>query len=268
MRLLVLPLACAVFAGCDGGNPIQPPPPPPPNSAPIVRSVTPSRTQVDAGQEIEVTAVAEDAQTPADQLTYEWAAEPAGGLFTGQGRVVRWRAPTAGPVPSDYMIRVTVRDPAFLSATMATPAIRVNDGLREMRQLAETFLGDFIVTANPPAFCVRNFSDSCPGKQQELEDIRLNRENFIIKTGESTYRVTEVHLNSGWLQCTAPGGPSTCALVVAPSRFVSENRHSGQTEVAPGTALISGIFEQNQWRLCDSRFEPPEGIKINPLFWR
>jgi hypothetical protein len=166
------------------------------------------------------------------------------------------------------MIRVTVRDPAFLSATMATPAIRVNDGLREMRQLAETFLGDFIVTANPPAFCVRNFSDSCPGKQQELEDIRLNRENFIIKTGESTYRVTEVHLNSGWLQCTAPGGPSTCALVVAPSRFVSENRHSGQTEVAPGTALISGIFEQNQWRLCDSRFEPPEGIKVNPLFWR
>jgi hypothetical protein len=268
MRLLVVALACAVFAGCDGGNPVQPPPPPPPNTPPVVRSVSPNRTQVDAGQEIEVTAVAEDAETPADQLRYEWAAEPAGGIFTGQGRVIRWRAPTSGPVPSDYRIRVTVFDAAALNATMQTAPIRVNDGVREMRQLAETFLGDFIVSTNSAAFCVRNFTDSCPGKRNEFEDIRQNRENFRIHTAESTYRVTEVHLNSGWLQCTAPGGPSTCALVVAPSRFVSTNLNTGQVEVAPGNALISGIFEQNQWWLCDSRYEPPSGFKINPLFWR
>ena len=80
-RLLMAALlaaGAAASAHC-GGSPVQPPPPPPPNTAPVVRSVTANRTQVDAGQEVEITAVAEDAQTPAELLTYEWTAEPAGG---------------------------------------------------------------------------------------------------------------------------------------------------------------------------------------------
>ena len=109
LRAALLAVGAAAAARC-GGNPVQPTPPPPPNTAPVIRSVTANRTQVDAGQEIEVTAVAEDAQTPAELLTYEWTAEPAGGTFTSQGRTARWRAPTDGPVPSDYAIRVTVRD--------------------------------------------------------------------------------------------------------------------------------------------------------------
>jgi hypothetical protein len=263
----LLAAGCATLAQCGGGNPVQPPPPPPPNTAPIVRSVTPSRMQVDAGQEVEVTAVAEDAETPADQLQYEWVADPAGGTFTGQGRIVRWRAPTDGPVPSDYTIRVTARDLA-LSGTGTSSPIRVNDGIREMRQLAETFLGDFIDSTKSAEFCVRNFTDSCPGKQTELEDIQENRDDYMIDASQSTYRITEVHLNSGWLHCTAPGGPESCALVVAPARFVSTNNHTGKTEVAPGTALISGIFEQNQWRLCDSRYDPPATLRIKSLFWQ
>jgi hypothetical protein len=260
---------CAALAHCgDGGNPIQPPPPPPPNTAPVLRSVTPNRTQVDAGQEVEVTAVAEDAQTPADQLQFVWNAEPTGGTFSGQGRVVRWRAPTDGPVPTDHAIRVTVRDAAQATASGTTMPIRVNDGVREMRQLAETFLGDFIDSNKPAEFCVRNFTNSCPGKQQELVDIQENRDGFTIIASQSSYRITEVHLNSGWLNCTAPAGPASCALVVAPSNFVSRNNHTGRIENAPGTALISGIFEQNQWRLCDSRYDPPATLKIKSLFWQ
>jgi hypothetical protein len=268
-RLLIAALlaAGAAAAAHCGGNPVQPPPPPPPNTAPVVRSVTANRTQVDAGQEVEITAVAEDAQTPAELLTYEWTAEPAGGTFTSQGRTARWRAPTDGPVPSDYAIRVTVRD-LTLSATMTTSPIRVNDGIREMRALAETFLGDFIVSTNTAEFCVRNFSDSCPGKQQELIDIRENREDFTILPAQSTYRVAEVHLNSGWLNCTSPQGPGSCALVVAPSRFVSINHQTGRVEVAPGDALISGIFEQNRWRLCDSRYDPPSTLGVKSRFWQ
>jgi hypothetical protein len=265
LRAAVLAAGAAVAARC-GGNPIQPPPPPP-NTAPVVRSVTANRTQVDAGQEVEITAVAEDAQTPAELLSYEWAAEPPGGTFTGQGRIVRWRAPTDGPVPSDYAVRVTVRD-LTLSATMTTSPIRVNDGIREMRQLAETFLGDFIVSTNSAEFCVRNFTDSCPGKQAELIDIRENREDFTILTAQSSYRVAEVHLNSGWLQCTAPQGPASCALVVAPARFVSINHQTGRIEVAAGNALISGIFEQNRWRLCDSRYEPSSTLGVKSRFWQ
>jgi hypothetical protein len=256
-RNLLAAVACLALAGC-GGNPIQPPPPPPPNTAPVVRSVTPNRTQVDAGQEIEVTAVAEDAQTPADLLQYEWAADPAGGTFSGQGRVVRWRAPTDGPVPGDYTIRVTVRD-LTLSGTGATPPIRVNDGVREMRQLTETFLVDFADSTKSAEFCVRNFTDSCRiGKQMELEDIQENREHFTIISEK--HRIDQVVLNSGWVECTAPSGPQSCALALSAVDWISIEKASGALRRSRGDSVITGIYEEStrKWWLCDSRyFEPP-----------
>jgi hypothetical protein len=265
----LLAAGVASAAQC-GGNPVQPPPPPP-NTAPVVRSVTASPTQVNAGQELEVTAVADDAQTTAEQLQYEWTAEPAGGTFTGQGRIVRWRAPTDGPVPSDYVIRVTVRD-VTLSATMTTSPIRVNDGIREMRQLVETFLTDFASPTRPsPEFCVRNFTDTCRiGKQMELEDIRDNRRDYTIISDK--HRIDEVVLNSGWVECTAPTGPQSCALVLSAVDWISTSNTTGALRRSRGDSVITGIYEQStkQWWLCDSRyFEPPTTTQpLMPAFLR
>jgi hypothetical protein len=224
-----------------------------------------NRTQVDAGQEIEVTAVAEDAQTPAELLTYEWTAEPAGGTFMNQGRIARWRAPTDGPVPSDYAIRVTVRD-LTLSATMTTSPIRVNDGIREMRQLAETFLADFSDSTKTAEFCVRNFSNSCPGKQEELLDIQNNRQTFTILS--ATYRVDSVSLNASPFFCSAPGGPSGCARVISPARWVSFNRILNRVEEARGDSWLTGFYENRQWWLCDSRFFGSPTLTLNGRFLR
>jgi hypothetical protein len=254
LRAALLAAGVAAAARC-GGNPIQPPPPPPPNTAPVVRSVTVNRTQVDAGQEVEITVVAEDAQTPAELLTYEWAAEPAAGTFTSQGRIARWRAPTDGPVPSDYVIRVTVRD-LTLSGTMTTPPIRVNDGIREMRQLAETFLADFSDSTKSPEFCVRNFTNSCSGKQEELFDIQNNRQTFTILN--SNYRVDSVSLDANPFFCTAPGAPSSCARVISEARWVSFNRRTNRVEEARGDSWLTGVYENRQWWLCDSRFFPTD----------
>ncbi|MGH9313514.1 MAG: hypothetical protein ACRD1S_09980 [Vicinamibacterales bacterium] len=265
----LLAAGCAALAQC-GGNPVQPPPPPPPNTAPVIRGVTPNRTQVDAGQEVEVTAVADDAETPADQLQYVWTAEPAGGTFTGAGRIVRWRAPIDGPVPSDYAIRVTVRD-LMLSATSTTPLIRVNDGIREMRQLAETFFTDFSDSTKSAEFCVRNFTDTCRiGKQSELEDIQNNRRDYTMISDK--HRIDEVVLNSGWVECTAPTGPQSCALVLTAVDWISISKTTGALRRSRGDSVITGIYEQStrQWWLCDSRyFEPPTTTQpLMPAFLR
>ncbi len=246
-----LAAVCAAAAVACGGNPVQPPPPPPPNTAPIVRSVTPNRMQVDAGQEVEVTAVAEDVQTPADQLLYEWVADPVGGTFTGQGRIVRWRAPTDGPVPSDYTIRVTVRD-LTLSGTGTSAPIRVNDGIREMRQLAETFLADFSDSTKSAELCVRNFTDSCPGKRDELAQIQDNRRTLVIVS--EMHRVGDVQMNASPFTCTAPTGKASCALVVSPVQWISRLRSNGSVECVRGDSWLTGVYERNQWWLCDSNF--------------
>jgi hypothetical protein len=265
-RLASASFAAAVLsllARC-GGSPTAPPPPPP-NTAPVVRSVTASAAQVEAGQELTVTAAVEDAETPVDQLRYTWMADPAGGSFEGDGRVVRWRAPATGPVPSDYVLRVTVLDGPLI-ASGATSSIRVNDGLREMRQLTETFLADFSDSNKSAEVCVRNFTNSCPGKQEELADIQRNRQTFTILS--SNYRIDSVEMNANPFFCTGPGGPSSCARVIAPARWVSLNRTNNRIEEVRGDAWLTGIYENRQWWLCDSRFFGSPSATLNGRFLR
>ena len=64
--------------------------------------------------------------------------------------------------------------------------VHVNDSPTEVSGLAFTFLDDFIHSERSPEFCVRNFSDSCAGKQAELSDVRANRAMFIIDPSRSS----------------------------------------------------------------------------------
>jgi hypothetical protein len=263
--LFVAVAAAVVLARCGAGptTPIVPPPPPPPvNTPPVVRSVAVSRTQLEAGQELDATATVEDAETPADQLEYIWSASK--GTFTGTGRSVRWRAPENEPVPADYRLTVTVVErylglnPQGQVATLehrvtgTSQEIRVNDAIRELRGLAEQFLVDFANSSVSPAQVVRNFTNSCLGKADELSDITNNRKDYTI-VGES-HRITSITLNSNWMLCTAPTGPASCALVAADVDWRSILKETGAPEHVRGENLMSGVYEARQWWLCDSRF--------------
>jgi len=256
-RLMTAIVLTVGAAACGSPTTPTPPPPPPPNSAPVVRSVTVSKAQIDAGQEVDVTAVAEDAETAQDLLQYTWTTEPAGGTFTGQGRSVKWNAPTDGPVPGDYVMRVTVRDAGSLTATGASSAVRVNDAERELRLLVNTFLADFSDSTKSPEYCVRNFTDACPGKASELADITRNRSEYTIQS--ATYAIRSVQLNSNTAICTYPGGREYCALVISPVHWISTYKPDGSTEHAIGDSWITGVYEsqRRQWMLCDSRFFDP-----------
>lgn len=221
------------------------------NGPPIIKTLTTSRSRVDADEEITVTAVVEDAETPVDQLIFNWSS--AKGSFVGTGSQVKWKAPH-GDKPGLYELKLTVIERYTLTDTdgstvqkenraTGTASVRYNDSYKEIRDLTETFLGDFSDTSVSPESCVRNFSDSCGGKRDELEDIRDNRATRVILS--SSFRVSDIRFN----------GDMTYANISAPCEFTSRIRATGKTEVAKGTCILTSVYEDWNWFLCDSNFK-------------
>jgi ABC-type glycerol-3-phosphate transport system substrate-binding protein len=84
-RAAVISVALAlIIAACGGGatspGPVTPPPggeggTPPPNSAPVIDSIELSAARTEVDSEVTITAHVRDAETPPDQLKYEWKAD-------------------------------------------------------------------------------------------------------------------------------------------------------------------------------------------------
>jgi hypothetical protein len=135
----------------------------------------------------------------------------------------------------------------------ATTQVHVNDSPREITALATTFIDDFIHSDRSPEYCVRNFSDNCPGKLAELGDIQANRALFINDPSASSFSIRSISYNT-------PGDVpalATFATVLAPCRFAATEKATGQFGIAKGTCQLTTIYENWQWRLCDSRFLAP-----------
>ncbi len=141
--------------------------------------------------------------------------------------------------------------PTGPSAPFAAGAVKL-----ELAALTFTFLDDFVHSDRTPEYCVRNFSDACRGKVEELSDIENNRARYLISYG--TFLMRSVDFNTPG---NTPEG-ATFATVYAPCRFVSTVRATGETEVADGTCRLRNVHEQGRWRLCESNFLPPEGAPI------
>ena len=106
---------CACGGSSNSPTPVQQPQSPGPpssgpsvNLAPIVESISASSDRVEVDNEITLTAIVKDQETPVDQLKYEWKA-PAG-TFTGDGASVKWRAPKDVKTPADYEITLVVTE--------------------------------------------------------------------------------------------------------------------------------------------------------------
>lgn len=256
MRAFIL---CAVvilaFAPACGGPTIPttppivtPPPPPPPNNAPTITSLKLSSPRVEADQQIAVTAAVTDDVTPVDQLTYEWSATPVNGTFTGTGAEVRWRAPHGQPTPGLYTLTLTVTENytesgvAKQNTVRSTAQARYNDSYAEVSKLSVDFLHDFGTYTTSPEQCVRNFSDSCNGKAEELGQIRDNRINFQIQS--ATLGTPAIRFD----------GDLSFANADVPCTFVSIQKATGKTETATGTCLLTAVYEAFKWFLCDSHF--------------
>lgn len=261
---LIALFAVATASAC-GDSPTAPKPQPipeKPNTAPVITSLTVANPRVDADGEVAITAAVEDAETPVDQLSYQWSATPANGEFTGQGREVRWRAPRVQKTPDIYTLTVQVSEkytsagqPAENKATK-TVDIHYNDSPNEVMRISMRFLTElfpnFAVSAQD---AVQDFADSCPGKASELSDVANNRRNFHILSG--TYTNVSVGLNANK---TAADVSGLCTFVDIPQNPSDPN--FGRRESVSGICSLTAVYENWRWYLCSSSFR---GLGTTPL---
>ncbi len=222
-----------------------------PNTAPVIRSFTAQGTRsrqpaafADYGETIRLTLVVEDSELAASQLGYQW--RPCDGTITGTGPQVDWTAPVGGTLPSTCTIEVTITDGPHVATRSVV--VRLHNSAVEIGALAMEFLNEFADSTIPAVTTVRNFSNSCPGKVDELEQVTNNRNTRFINS----------HVYGAQTITIAFGG--TCrtkasdACVIMPVEWNSTIKLSGLIEIAKGTSYISGVYRDSRWWLCDSMF--------------
>jgi hypothetical protein len=270
--VLAVALSFAI-GGC--GSPTVPTTPPvvvPPvvvNAPPTIDSVTIGTTRAEAGRDVQVTASVKDAETPLDQLTYTWSASPNNGTFTGTGATVTWRPPSGAATPDLYTITLTVTE-HYTSAGQPAQnvvsfgaTVHYNDSSKESIGLASLFLQDFGTFSVSPEQCVRNFSDNgaCAGeKAQEFSQITNNRLNFHILG--STFTAANVTFDAP-RQNGVVDGPCVFEDIPGPGQ-----PNAGKRELVAGICHLTTVYENFQWRLCISNFDPPFNTTVESLYGR
>jgi hypothetical protein len=263
--LVVAAIACS--SACGGSTtPVTPTPTPQPapkpNLEPTIVSLTAGSPRVDADADLNLTAVVEDAETPLDQLTYQWSTTPVGGDFIGSGAQIRWRAPRGQTTPGSYSVKLTVVE-KYVSAGQpaqheVSKAIDVhyNDSPAEVRRIGMRFLTELFpdFTVAPPA-AVQDFSDSCPGKFAELSDVTNNRKQFHILSG--SYSPAAVDFDSAKTSASLSG---QCTFVDIPTDPTNPNYN--RRESVTGICSLTAVYESWRWYLCTSSFR---GIGTTPL---
>ena len=260
--LVTVVLAAACGDSPSGPGPIvNPPPPPTPNAPPVIDTVTVSASRVEADTEVTVTAAVRDAETPLEQLAYEWKADA--GTFTGTGASVRWRAPKGTQTPATYLLTLTVTEtygsPTSAgvrpqhSVTASSPEVRVHDSPREIGDMALRFLRLFANSSVSPDTALQEFSDSCSGKRAEKADLEDNRRDFDILS--SSLNLTNARVSIPWargdatVRCAFSSRRKFCPADAPP------NCRVGTIESVEGNCNLTTVYEQQRWLLCDSTFQ-------------
>lgn len=266
-------LACAVAAflsACGSAgpgpspNPGGGPPPPVVNTPPQIKSVSASSAAAEVGAAVTLTAVVEDAETPIATLTYDWKADT--GTFTGTGPAVTWVAGQDAKTPADVVFTVTVTE-RYTSAGSAaenkvsgTATVHLNNSPKELADLSLRFLGDFATSSVSPEKCVSEFSDTCNGKKDELNDIKDNRHDFQILSSE--LRTTGVDIAASRTTATVHTFCSFTSKVITQTPQSEGCRNDPKScpfngvGVAKGDCWTTNVYQSGRWWICTSRFTP------------
>ena len=245
------------------------------NTPPVIASMSARGTRggepaqfADVGEEIDVVATVQDAETPVSLLTYEWTST-AGGTFSGSGAAVKWRAPqTAGsPLAATLTLTVIERYSAVdgngLPITSENRvnksiAVSVHDSLAEVGGMARQFLLDFSDSnIRDVSYIMRNFTDAtsfCASqKAAETSEVKHNRDTFRITS--SAVGPADVTVSFGG-RCPFRLVPADACAQVAVD-WVSTILADGTREHAWGTDQVAAIYlpTEQRWGLCASDFD-------------
>lgn len=214
--------------------------------------------------EITASAVVTDAETPDMGLVYQWTADA--GTFTGSGASVRWKAPTLSGPPVTARLTLTVIERYTGTDTTGNPVasehrvsagttVSVHDSPKEVGELAIAFLTDFSTSSVSPAAAVRHFYTGCPGREDELEDIRDNRAQYVITSYELGTPAVTIEFGGVCPYRSRTGD----ACVSVSCEWDSTTRATGEKGTARGTCFLTSVYRESKWQLCDSNFEGQPG---------
>jgi hypothetical protein len=258
-RLLIILLVTA--ASCSGPTKPSKPDPPVvgPAPPPVVRSIAVPSSRVEAGADVAITAVVEDAETPLAQLAYQWTANA--GTITGIGATAMWQIPKGLKAGVDVVITLTVTDTydAVVNNVVVkqqfvvsrpSVAFRVHDSEAEVKELARKFLVDlFGNTSVPPEACMVDFADVCAslgeGRTKELGQIVGHRESTVLISAQVMNQIGQLL------------GPDFGTVH-------SAMLYTGYKPTDPTITSLCADFEitvvyvGNRWWICESYYHPDD----------
>jgi hypothetical protein len=229
------------------------------------------------GQAVSVSASVSDAETSTDQLTFSWSSD-VGGTFAGSGLNVAWTPPaelTGTPRIATLTLTVTERfnstDAAGLPTTSehrvtAGSAVSLHNSIKEVGDLAVEFLLDFSKQLDP-VYVMRNFTPSCAGTADELNDVQNNQRNFIITSYTVGAPATRADFTGNCSFRSRFG--DACAVV--PVEWHSTIRSNGRAIWTRGFDQVTAVLENDRWRLCASDYDETAASPLWPsglLFMR
>lgn len=237
------------------------------DNAPTITSVTAQGTRpnepknfADLDEEVAVTAVVDDSDTPADRLTFEWTADV--GSFSGSGANVTWRAPADASTPKDVVLNVKVSDPGSNSAT-GTVTVSLHNSRKEVGDLAREFLLDFSDSKRDAAFVVRNFTKSprCEAdRDEEFNEIDVNRKTYFIT--DSNIGAADVKIEFASRPCSyLPRDGDACAAVPSSWDSICASGATCNAGHVRGTDYVTAVYEGSQWKLCASYFQSAGSVR-------
>lgn len=271
------------------------------NTPPVVSALTvqPPRadqpsTLASIGDRMSLTVSVNDAETPASQLTYEWAAVPSVGAFSGTGPAVQWTAPTTLLAPQTVALTLTVVEryqepgPTGLPVqrehrVQRSAAVKVHNTEKEVGDMAVDFLTLFSNSSiTNPDIVLHNFSRTCDGGAgyaEEKIDVELSRRDWIItsyKPSAPTFFEYEFGADNA---CSSPriAGKRTAGDVCVEVPWEWSNRcapgsqddackaNPAFTNTVSGTDYVSAVYENAQWRLCHSRWRAFDTLTGRPV---
>lgn len=195
---------------------------------------------------------------------YEWTGP---GTFTpAADGTTAWRLPISGTTPTAITASLVVTE-LFIEqgiehqqkAAPASFSVQLHDSRKEVLDMGEDFLTRF-TRQLPVDQILHNFSATCDdgrGRSEEASDIALNQARFTQNV--DAFRVTRrspfsVNFKSFCSAGDKPAQANTDACGSLAVHWEGYDRELGANFVTNGINYVSGVVENNQWRLCHSSF--------------
>jgi hypothetical protein len=183
---------------------------------------------------------------------------------------VQWTAPTAVTVPQTVVLTLTVTERYQEPDSAGLPVqrehvvqrsvlVKVHNTVKEVSDMAVDFLTLFSNSSLGPEAVLHNFSRTCDngrGYSEEYGDIVYSRQNFVILSHTitpPTFFEYEFGADNACSRTTKSTPGDVCVEV--PIRWTDRAIGSTTINSVNGVDFVTGVYEENQWRLCHSRFD-------------